>query len=223
MGSELWTSTERYLEGLFVPEVPPLAETLAASRAAGLPAIQVTALQGRYLELLARAVGARRILEIGTLGGYSTQWLARALPPSGWLLSLELEPLHAEVARINLSRAGLSGRVEVRVGPALRSLEELETQRVEPFDLAFLDADKPNGAEYFEHALRRVRPGGLIVVDNVVRDGRVRDPGDADPAVRGTRRLLERMGREPGVVATVVPTVGSKGYDGMAIAIVLAR
>jgi predicted O-methyltransferase YrrM len=223
MGPELWSSTEGYLEGLFVPEVPSLSGTLAASRAAGLPAIPVTALQGQYLELLARAVGARRILEIGTLGGYSTQWLARALPPNGWLLSLELEPRHAEVARDNLSRAGLSGRVEVRVGPALRSLAELEAEGAEPFDLAFLDADKGNGAEYFEHALRRVRPGGLIVVDNVVREGRVRDPGDQDPAVLGTRRLLERMGREPRVLATVVPTAGSKGYDGMAIALVRPR
>ncbi|MGH9107599.1 MAG: O-methyltransferase, partial [Acidimicrobiales bacterium] len=200
-----------------------LREVRLASQQAALPAINVSPLQGRFLHVLARLMGARRVLEVGTLGGYSAIWLGRALPAGGRLVSLELEPRHAEVARANLARAGLAATVEVRVGTALESLPRLSEEEGEAsFDLTFIDADKPNNPAYFRWALRLTRPGGAIVVDNVVRDGQVADAASTDAGVVGTRRLLEAMGAEPGVVASVLQTVGEKGYDGLAVAIVPA-
>ncbi|HTT16359.1 MAG TPA: O-methyltransferase [Thermoplasmata archaeon] len=217
---ELWTSVDRYFEEVLRVSDPELEATLAASASAGLPAIQVSPLQGRLLHLLARLGNARRILEIGTLGGYSTSWLARALPPGGRLLSLELDPRHAEVARSNLARSGLLDRVEIRVGPAAASLEALARERVEPFDLIFLDADKVGYPDYFDGALRLARSGTLLVADNVVRRGDVARAASEDPNVRGVREMAERAGRSQRVLATAVQTVGVKGYDGMLLALV---
>lgn len=220
MSDPAFAAVDRYLERLFALRDPVLEATLRATAAAGLPAIQVSAVQGRLLHLLARAIGARRVLEIGTLGGYSTVWLARALAPRGQLVSLEIDPDHARVARRNLRRAGLGRVVEVRVGPALESLARIAEREEGPFDLTFVDADKPSTADYFDWAVRLSRPGGLIVVDNVVRQGRVADARDRDPKVRGMRRCLEAMATDPRVSAVAFQTVGTKGYDGWAVAIV---
>jgi predicted O-methyltransferase YrrM len=219
MTEELWTAVDRYFGDLLVPADPALDEALAASAAAGLPAINVSPVQGKLLHLLARAIGARNVLEIGTLGGYSTIWLARALPDDGRVISLEADHRHAEVARVNIARAGLDNRVEVRLGMALDLLPAL-TERTEPFDFVFIDADKPNNAAYFDWALKLSRPGSIIVVDNVVRDGDVIDVDSDSPTVQGVRRLLARLAAEPRVSATAIQTVGSKGYDGFAIALV---
>jgi predicted O-methyltransferase YrrM len=216
-----WTDVDRYVSDRLAPADAALEAAVRASEAAGLPAIQVSAPQGRMLHVLARAVGARRILEIGTLGGYSTIWLARALPPDGALVTLEAEPRHAEVALANLLRAGVAHQVELRLGLALESLQRLEQERVAPFDLVFIDADKPNIPAYFDWALRLSRPGALILVDNVVRDGELANAASADPAVRGVRALVEQLAAERRVAATVVQTVGGKGYDGFAMAVVL--
>ena len=216
----VWSSVDRYFGAALGDGDAALADGLRASAAAGLPPIQVSPLQGKLLHLLARAIGARRILEIGTLGGYSTSWLARALPADGRLISLELEPKHAELARANLERAGVADRAEVRVGPATEGLAQLVRERAEPFDLVFIDADKPGYPEYLDGALRLARVGTLIVADNVVRRGDVADPGSTDPSVVGVRRMTERISREPRLAATVVQTVGAKGYDGMTLALV---
>ena len=216
-----WTAVDRYLDELLVGHDAVLEAALRASAEAGLPAINVAPTQGKLLNLLARVRGARAILEIGTLGGYSTIWLARALPAGGRMVSLEIDAKHAEVARANLVRAGLSQRVEVRLGRALDSLERLETEGAGPFDLVFIDADKPNIPAYFKWALRLSRPGSLIVVDNVVRDGAVIDAESADPSVQGVRRLNELMASEPQVSATTIQTVSAKGYDGFALALVV--
>ena len=213
--SDLWTAVDDYIDGLFEPSDAALNEALRASDAAGLPDIQITANQGHFLQILARLAGARRILEIGTLGGYSTIWLARALAPSGRLTTLEVDPKHAEVARANLSRAGLSDVVEVRVGPALETLPQLEG----PFDFTFIDADKVNTAEYFAWAVTLSRPGSVIVVDNVVREGALADAASDDTNVRAMRRFLEAAAKEPRVSMTVLQTVGRKKYDGFAIAL----
>ena len=223
MSDDRWAAVDRYLADLLAPTDPALAAALEKSAAAGLPAIQVSAVQGRLLELLARASGARAILEIGTLGGYSAIWLARGLEPDGRLITLEADPKHAEVARANVARAGLAGRVEILVGPALETLPRLAADGRGPFDLVFIDADKPSNADYFEWALKLTRPGSFIVVDNVVREGGVADAASDDPAVLGTRRVLERMAAEPRVRATAIQTVGTKGYDGFAIAVVLGE
>lgn len=222
MDPQAWTEADGYLAGALLPADPVLEAALADSAAAGLPDIAVSPLQGRFLNLLARLAQARRILEVGTLGGYSSIWLGRALPPDGRLVSLEIDPRHAEVARANLSRAGLADRAEVRVGPALASLGLLASERAEPFDMVFVDADKENNPGYLEAALRLTRRGALIVVDNVVRGGRVRDAGSADPGVVGTRRLLEAAGAEPRLDATALQTVGLKGWDGLFLALVVA-
>lgn len=222
MTSELWSAVDRYLTDLLVPPDRALEAALRASDAAGLPPISVAPNEGKLLHLLARLCGARAILEIGTLGGYSTIWLASALPPDGKLVTLEFDPRHAEVARANLAGAGLADRVEVRVGAALDTLPTLETDGLGPFDLFFIDADKSNNPDYFRWALRLSRPGSLIIVDNVVRSGRVADTGSDDPSVVGTRRVLELMADEPQVIATAIQTVGSKGHDGVAIALVTA-
>ncbi|MDA8061322.1 MAG: O-methyltransferase [Actinomycetota bacterium] len=220
MSDPRWEEVDAYLESVLLAPDPVLDATLADARAAGLPAIDVAPTQGALLQLLASAVRAEAILEVGTLGGYSTIWLARSLPPGGRLVSLEIDPHHAEVARANLARAGLDDRVEVRVGPARAGLGALVDAGEGPFDLAFIDADKPGNPDYFAEALRLVRPGGLIVVDNVVRGGAVAGAGSDDPGVVGSRRVLEAMGSEPRVLATALQTVGAKGYDGLAVALV---
>jgi predicted O-methyltransferase YrrM len=220
MTQQRWADVDDYLGAMFGAADPVLAAALEASAAAGLPDIQVSPLQGQLLHLLARSVGARRVLEVGTLGGYSTIWLGRALPAGGQLLSLEVQPRHAEVARANLDRAGLAGVAQVRVGPAAESLAQLAAAGTEPFDLVFIDADKAGYPEYLSWALRLTRPGSLIVGDNVVRSGAVADPDSDDPNVPGVRRFLELLAAEPGLTATVLQTVGVKGYDGLAIALV---
>lgn len=199
------------------PPDEALEAALKASEEAGLPAIQVAPTQGKLLQILARSVGARRILEIGTLGAYSTIWLARALPEGGRLVTLEAEPKHAEVARANLARAGLAAVVEVRVGPAIESLPGLESG--EPFDLVFIDADKPAYPGYLEWSVRLTRPGALIIADNVVRNGAVADPTSSDANVQGIRRFNELLAASKQVEATILQTVGVKGYDGLAIAV----
>jgi predicted O-methyltransferase YrrM len=214
---ERWRAVDDFITGMLVGPDPALDAALAANRAAGLPPIDVSPAQGKLLHLLARAIGARRILEIGTLGGYSTIWLGRALGPDGRVVTLEREPRHAAVAAENLARAGLAEQVDIVVGPALETLPNLDG----PFDLVFVDADKPSNAAYLAAAVRLSRPGALIVVDNVVRNGRVADPTDDDPAVVGSRRLTEALAAEPRLSATELQTVGSKGYDGFALALVL--
>lgn len=221
MDLERFAAVDTYLEGQFGDHGDPVLDA-AQRRAdeAALPTIAVSATQGRFLHVLALAVGARSILEIGTLGGYSTIWLARALPPDGRLISLELDPHHAAVARENVAAADLDGVVEVRIGPALDSLQALVDEGAGPFDLVFIDADKPPYTEYLAAALRLSRPGTLLVADNVVRDGAVLDRDSDDPAVRGVRRFIAALAAQPGVTGAVVQQVGAKGYDGMALAVV---
>jgi predicted O-methyltransferase YrrM len=219
---EKWTAVDRYLTGLFVPPDAALDAALEASRAAGLPAINVSPNEGKLLHLLARSHGARNILEIGTLGGYSTIWLARALPPDGRLITLEANPMHVDVARANIARAGFTGVVEIRVGRAIDTLPQLEAERAGPFDMVFIDADKPGNPDYLAWSLRLSRPGTLIIADNVVRGGDVLDAASADASVRGIRRFNELLAAEPRVSATAIQTVGSKGHDGFALALVVA-
>jgi predicted O-methyltransferase YrrM len=228
MDKTRWEDVDNYLAGLLVGDDDDLNCTLRASAEAGLPAINVSPLQGKFLHLVARLMGARRVLEIGSLGGYSAIWLGRALPPppEGKLVSLELNHHHAAVARANVANAGLSGTVEVIIGPALESLPRVAREMgPASFDLTFIDADKQNNAAYYRWALQLTRPGGAIIVDNVVREGRVADAESSDPAVVGTRQLFETMVSAPeedvpAAAATALQTVGSKGYDGFAIAIV---
>jgi predicted O-methyltransferase YrrM len=221
---ELWTAVDGYLAAALLPRDADLEAALAESAKAGLPAINVSPMQGKLLHLLARGVGAKRILEIGTLGGYSTIWLARALPREGRLISLEVDPHHAAVAKANIARAGLDGIAEVRLGKALDSLPaiaaETDAAALPPFDFVFIDADKANITEYFEWSLRLARRGAIIVVDNVVRKGAVIDEKSEDANVRGVRRFLERLANEPRATATTIQTVGSKGYDGFTLAVV---
>jgi predicted O-methyltransferase YrrM len=220
MSEELWTAVDRYLVESLIPRDQVLDEALQANAAANLPAIDVAPNQGKFLHLLARIQGAKRILEIGTLGGYSTIWLARALPADGKLVTLEAMAKHAEVATANIERAGLSSLVEVRLGPALESLAQLQREGVAPFDFIFIDADKPNNPRYLEWALRFSHPGTVLIVDNVVRDGAIVNPNDPDPSVQGTRRLFELLAADPRIDATALQTVGSKGYDGFTLAVV---
>jgi predicted O-methyltransferase YrrM len=220
MTLEQWTAVDRYITEALVPADPALEAALEASAAAGLPPINVTPNQGKLLMLLALIQGARSILEIGTLGGYSTIWLARALPAGGRLVTLEADPKHAEVARANIARAGLADVVELRQGRALDTLPQLAAERRGPFDLIFIDADKPSNPDYVAWALTLSRRGSLIVVDNVVREGAVVDTSSDDPGVRGVRRMNELLAAEPRVSATAIQTVGSKGYDGFALALV---
>ncbi|MFD5031406.1 O-methyltransferase [Streptomyces sp. NPDC058405] len=222
MSQEQWNAVDRYFTDQLVPADEALSAALAASDAAGLPAINVAPNQGKLLHLLAGIQGARTILEIGTLGGYSTIWLGRALPEDGRLISLEYDPAHADVARANLARAGLDKIAEVRTGAALETLPRLAEEGAGPFDLVFVDADKPNNPHYLEWALKLTRPGSVIIVDNVVRGGAVADGASTEPAVRGTQRMIELMSANPRLSATAVQTVGSKGYDGFALARVLA-
>jgi predicted O-methyltransferase YrrM len=227
MSEAQWTAVDRYLADLFVGSDPALDAALDASDAAGLPQIAVSPTHGKLLHILARSVmtnggpGARKILEIGTLGGYSTIWLARALPAGGRLISLEANPKHAEVSRANIARAGLAGKVEVRVGKALDTLPTLTSEA--PFDLVFIDADKEGYCDYLAWSLKLTRPGSLIVADNVVRKGAVADPASPDSMVQGVRRFNQMLATEPRVAATAIQTVGCKGYDGFAIAAVVGK
>jgi predicted O-methyltransferase YrrM len=220
MSNERWEAVDDYISNLLVGEDRALRAARKASEEAGLPAIALSPAQGKLLHLIACIRGARRILEIGTLGGYSTIWLATALPDDGHLISLELEPSYAEVARANAERAGLAGLIEIRVGPALDTLRELIDEGAGPFDLTFIDADKRNTPEYFQLALELSRPGSVIVADNVVRDGALVDADSQDPGVLGMRRFHELVSRTPGVSATTIQTVGAKGYDGFTLALV---
>ena len=219
MSEELWAEVESYIDNLLIPSDPVLEAAIAASEAAGLPQIAVTPSQGKLLYLLARMQKARRILEIGTLAGYSTIWMARALPDNGSLVTLEVDRNHCEVARANIARADLSSLVDLREGPALDSLPELAAEGLDPFDMAFIDADKENSEAYFRWAMRLSRPGALFVIDNVIREGEVADAASADPRVQGIRKLNEAMAAEPRITATTMQTVGSKGYDGFTLAI----
>jgi predicted O-methyltransferase YrrM len=220
MSQELWTAVDQYITGSLIPADPVFDRALQANVAAGLPTIDVAPNQGKLLHLLARMQRARRILEIGTLGGYSTIWLAKALPSDGKLITLEAEAKHAEVAKTNIDRAGLSSIVELRLGPALDSLPQLLMENVPPFDLVFIDADKQSIPEYLEWSLRLSRPGTVIITDNIVRDGAVINPEDPDERVQGVRRFFQKLASDPRLDATALQTVGSKGYDGFALAIV---
>lgn len=221
MTQALWTAVDHYLDGMLVPPDAARDAAIEASIEAGLPPIAVTPSQGKLLYLLARIQGARRILEIGTLGGYSTIWLARALPEGGRLVTIEAEPKHADVASANIARAGLSNVVDLRVGLALDVLPQIAGAGGEAFDLTFIDADKKNIPAYFEFALNLSKPGSVIIVDNVVRDGKVIDEKSGDPDILGIRRFNEMLAGEPRVSATAIQTVGAKGHDGFAIALVV--
>ncbi len=217
MSPKLWTKVEEYVDGLLIPTDAVLEAARKASEDAGLPTIAVTPSQGRLLHIMTKMQGARRILELGTLGGYSTIWMARALPADGRLVTLEFAAKHFEVARENIARAGLSERVDQRLGPALDTLPKLEAEGAGPFDFVFIDADKENCAPYFEWAVRLSRPGTVIMVDNVIRDGEVANAETTDSLVAGIRRFNEAVAAEPRVTATTVQTVGSKGYDGFTL------
>jgi predicted O-methyltransferase YrrM len=220
MTIEQWTSVDRYITDALVPTDASLDAALAASEQAGLPPINVAPNQGKFLHLLARLKGSRNILEVGTLGGYSTIWLARALPPGGKLVTLELDPKHAQVARESLRRAGLAEVVDVRVGAALDLLPQLAQEAPPPFDFVFIDADKQNVPAYFDWAVKLAAKGSVIVVDNTVRKGAVADLSTTDPNVKGVQGLHEKLKNLPGIEATTIQTVGSKGYDGFTLAIV---
>jgi predicted O-methyltransferase YrrM len=219
MNDERWDAVDHYTTGLLQPADPVLEAAIQAS--ADLPNISVSAAQGQFLQLLARAIHAARILEIGTLGGYSAIWMARALPEGGRLISLEIDEHHAEVARSNIARAGLDGKVEVRVGAALDSLAKLQEEHVEPFDLSFIDADKRNAPAYFNAAVELSHNGSLIVVDNIVRQGKLIDAAADDPDTAGMRTLLEQMGSDRRIIPAGLQTVGVKGWDGIAFALVV--
>lgn len=220
MPEEIWSEVDEYVSRLLSPHDEALKAALEASEKAGLPAIQVSPPQGKLLTLLARSLGAKAILEFGTLGGYSTIWLGRGLADGGRLLTLEADPSYAEVARENVARAGLGDVVDIRVGAALNVLPELEAEDAGPFDLTFIDADKAHTPDYFTWALDHSRPGSLIVADNVVRDGGLVDFENLDPAIAAQRQFHEMLAAEPRVSATTIQTVGGKGYDGFTIALV---
>jgi Predicted O-methyltransferase len=221
-GAELWKQVDQYITERLIPADSVLEESQAANAAAGLPTIDVAPNQGKLLHLLAKVAGAKKILEIGTLGGYSTTWLARALPVGGRLITLEFDPKHADVARKNIARAGLDGVVTVRLGAALDTLPKLVEEGEGPFDLIFIDADKKNIPNYLTWSLKLSRKGTLILVDNVIRDGEVIDASSKDPNVQGARQLFDMLKTEPRLQATALQTVGSKGYDGFAMAVVVA-
>ena len=221
MSQPTWTAVDQYLCETLIPSDPVLEATVAANAAANLPTIDVTPTQARFLHMLVQIQGARHILEIGTLGGYSTIWLARALPPEGRLITLEVDPHHAAVARANIARAGLSQVVNLRLGPAAESLAHLHKEGTAPFDFIFIDADKPSNPTYLEWAVKLSRKGSLIVIDNVIREGEIADAHSDDPSVQGTRAMFEMLAANPRLEATALQTVGSKGYDGFAMARVL--
>ncbi len=218
MNTRIWQSVDAFVEQSMLPADPVLDAVLAANQEAGLPPIDVSRAQGALLNIFARMCGARRILEIGTLGGYSTIWMARALPADGKVVTLEADPHHAETARANFDRAGLADKVELRVGSALETLPELTGEGAEPFDMVFIDADKPSNRQYIEWAFSLGRSGTVIICDNVVRDGDVADAASDDPNVTGARDAITILGTSD-CAATAVQTVGSKGYDGFAVAV----
>lgn len=217
---EKWMAVDQYVSDVLIPKDSILEEVLQVNAAANLPAHDVSPTQGKFLQLLVQIQGARNILEIGTLGGYSTIWLARGLPLGGRVVTLEASEKHAEIARSNIERANLNDRIEVRTGLALDSLQQIKNEKYEPFDFIFIDADKQNNPTYFEWALKLSRPGTIIIGDNVVREGEVIDNTSNDPRVQGIRRFYELIAAEPRVSATALQTVGSKGYDGFAMAVV---
>lgn len=218
---ETWTAVERYFGDRLAPEDEALAACVKTNREAGLPSIDVPALLGKFLELMVRISGARQVLEVGTLGGYSTIWLARALPADGQVVTLEIDPRHADIARKNLERAGVLDRVEITIGPAVEALSALYEGGAEPFDLIFIDADKKSLPEYLDWSLKLSHPGTVIVADNVVRDGKVIEPDSDDPDIQGIRRMTELMSANHRLSATAIPSVGARGYDGFAVAVVL--
>lgn len=219
MSAELWGRVDDYIVDRLVDEDAALADALKANAANGLRPIDVSAAQGKFLHLLVRMSRATRILEVGTLGAYSTIWMAKALPAGGAIVTLEYEPHHAEVARRNIARAGYSGRIEVRVGAAAETLPVLAAEKPEPFDFVFIDADKPNNTVYLDWAIRLGRPGTVIVLDNVVRDGQVANAESRDPNVLGSRGAFDLIAANPRLSATALQTVGAKGYDGFAVMI----
>ena len=219
---ETWAAVDRYFGTLLAPEDEALSACMNSNHEAGLPSIDVPALLGKFLDLMVRISGARNVLEIGTLGGYSTIWLARALPEGGQVMTLEIDAHHAEIARANLKRAGVLERVEITVGPALETLKALYEGDAQPFDLIFVDADKKSLPEYLEWSIKLSRVGTVIIVDNVVRDGKVLNPDSDDLDIQGVRRMTEMMAANPRLSATAIPTVGGRGYDGFAVAVVLA-
>jgi predicted O-methyltransferase YrrM len=221
MSQKLWNEVDQYIDDTLVQQDAALAGALASSDAAGLPSISVAPSHGKFLHLLARIQGARRILEIGTLGGYSTIWLARALPPDGRLITLEYDPRHADVARANLARAGVADKVDIRIGRALETLPRIAAERQAPFDLTFIDADKPSNPDYFRWALKLSRRGSVIVIDNVIRRGAVIDAKSSDGNIHGVRKMHELIAAEPRVSATAIQTVSVKGYDGFTLALVV--
>jgi predicted O-methyltransferase YrrM len=220
MSENLWGRVDDYIAERLVAEDAVLHETLGANEAAGLPAIDVSAAQGKFLNLMVSITGARRVLEVGTLGGYSTIWMARALPADGQLVTLEFSLHHAEVARGNIARAGLDHIVDLHVGAAAETLPKLAEAGAGPFDLVFIDADKPNNVTYLEWAVRLARPGTVIILDNVIRDGQVLEPYNTDPRVVGTRAAFDWIGSHPRLRASALQTVGAKGWDGFAIMVV---
>jgi len=220
MDNTIFSSVDKYISNLFLAHDPALSNTEAAIEAAGIPAISVSPNQGKFLYILARLCQAKKILEVGTLGGYSTIWMARALPENGKLITLEIDPTHAAVAQKNIDAAGLKNIVDIRLGKAIDLLPELQATGAGPFDMIFIDADKPPYAEYFQWAIKLSRPGTLIVTDNVIREGKVLDPDNNDPMVAGARRFNQALANSDAVSATILQTVGSKEHDGMAIAIV---
>lgn len=217
---DTWNAVDRYFDALFAPQDPVLSEALKTASEAGLPPIQVSPSQGALLNILVRAQNARAILEIGTLGGYSTIWMARGLPDDGRLVTLEIEPKHAAIARANFERAGLAGRITLMLGPASQSLAKLVEDGAGPFDMVFIDADKVSTPEYLTFTLRLTRPGSVVIVDNVVRKGEVANASSSDPDVKGVQGALEMFASDPRFVGAAIQTVGSKGYDGLAIALV---
>jgi predicted O-methyltransferase YrrM len=218
---DIWNQVDQYFTDALIPNADDFGAALVANRDAGLPPIDVTPLQGKFLDILVRATGSKRILEIGTLGGYSTLWIARALSDDGEVVTLELETHHAHIAKQNLETAGFEGRVDLRIGPAAESLAALVQKQVAPFDFIFIDADKASYPDYLQWSLKLSRPGTLIVADNVVRDGKVIDPENLDPNIQGVRRFTDMVSAEPRLCATALQTVAGKGYDGFIIAIVL--
>jgi predicted O-methyltransferase YrrM len=221
MTPEIWAAVDEYFGGLLVEEDAALKEAVETSAAAGLPPIQVSPAQGKFLHLLARMISARNVLEIGTLGAYSTIWLARALPEDGRVVTLEVNPKHAELSLRNIARAGLANKVDLRLGKALETLPQLEAEGRGPFDLIFIDANKSDMPEYFAWALKLARRGSVIVSDNVVRKGAVLDANTGDADIQGVRRFAEMAGREKRVSSTVLQNVGGKGYDGFAVSLVI--
>jgi predicted O-methyltransferase YrrM len=221
MSQELWTAVDQYINNIAIGRDAALEAASEAAVAAQLPPISVTPAHGKLLHLMARAQSARRILEIGTLAGYSTIWLARALPAGGRVVTLEANPMHADIARANLSRAGVADRVDIRLGKALETLPQLVVENQDPFDFAFIDADRTNLAEYFDWAVKLAHAGSVIIVDNVVRKGGVIDASSEDANIKGVRRFAERLSADSRVTATMVQTVGAKGYDGFAMALVV--